>query len=184
MGKKLKIGVVVTLCIILAVMLGVGFIKFQHWRNARIQAKATQIFENAEQMRLGNKYTEAIEEYKSIVTKYPQYNNLPEAYFKIANIYMYQLVNMAEAQKFYEELLERKGRFPNHNRIPDTLIELALIYRAQQKYKEAVALLEEARAKYPNSIDKRMVYYQLFILYGHIGDKKKMEEMFLKRGEL
>lgn len=184
MGKKLKTGVVVALCIVLAVLLWVGVNTFHNWRNARIQAKATQLFKNAEQMKLGKKYTEAIEEYKSIVAKYPQYDDLAEAYFKIANIYMYQLVKITEAQRFYEELLKQKGKFPNHKRIPDTLIELAQIYRAQKKYKEAIALLEEAIAKYPNSINKSRVYYQLFILYGHIGDKKKMEEMFLKRGEL
>lgn len=184
MGKKLKTGVVATLCIILVVLLGVVFSKFQHWRNARVQAKAGQAYALAEQLRLDKKYDPAIQEYKNILDKYPQYNNLPEVYFKIANIYIYQLVNIDEAQRFYTELLRFKNKFPHHKRIPDAMIELALIYRAKQKYNDAISLLEEADAKYPGQINKNLVYYQLFILYGQIGEKKKMEEMFRKRGTL
>lgn len=180
-SNKVKFGVITVLCVLLVIFAIAGINKYLRWQYQKIQLEAGKIYTVAEQLRLEKKWPEAIEQYKLILTKYPRFDGKLETEFKIANVYLHNLVDLNEATGFYINILRQKEKYAAEQRIPDSMIELAAIYRAQGKFKDAIDLLEEALAKYPGKIKQQYVYSQLVALYGQIGDKQKMEEALARQ---
>ncbi|MBN1383420.1 MAG: tetratricopeptide repeat protein [Elusimicrobia bacterium] len=62
-------------------------------------------FKKAEELRENGKFTEAVERYISIIEKNPESPRIPEAIYRIADLYRQNLENNSEAKKNYRRII-------------------------------------------------------------------------------
>ncbi|MCB0514762.1 MAG: tetratricopeptide repeat protein [Chitinophagales bacterium] len=74
------------------------------------------LFKAGEVLRSAHQFDAAIDNYKKIYEKYPNFNKTPQSLFLIGFTYENDLKNITEAQKYYELFLQK---YPNHEMADD-----------------------------------------------------------------
>lgn len=100
------------------------------------------------------KIDECRSHFEKVRRRYKSYNNTSDMDRKIASVFLKNDMR-SDAESIYTDILERDSDINNYNM-------LGIIYRQQEKYKEAEECYRRALREYP---DHPTIYYNLAILF-------------------
>ncbi|MFH1783667.1 MAG: tetratricopeptide repeat protein [bacterium] len=174
--KDLKPLLIISISLIVLIVGSVFLYLRVKEKRERIRNTAIANFEKAEKIKQKGNFREAVQVYER-ATEVKNNPNYIEAEFKKANIYRYQLNDIAKAKEGYEKILKLRKKYPQNRRMPDSLVELSSIYIKERKSDAAIELLEIAREEYPFKANRRSVLAFLSQAYKQKGDLQKAQEI-------
>jgi len=119
------------------------------------------LYEGAYQLLMDRRYAESIDIFNQYLTRYPEGNYAPNAWYWLGEVYLLQ-GQYNEAENAFETVMDA---FPTHPKAADALLKIGYTYEALGETDRALTTLMQVRSQYQGSAvaelaDARMLQIQ------------------------
>ena len=119
-------------------------------------------------------YSQPVKMYKRLVTEYPDFRKLDEAYYQMGTIYML-LGDIDNAKKLF---LMISKKYPKSPRASDIRVPLSELGYLEHDYEGTIALLEKAKESEVDAQTWEMVHYRKAEMYHSMKEYDKAANLF------
>jgi tol-pal system protein YbgF len=97
------------------------------------------------------KYPEAIKQFKTFLTAYPESRYVPNAHYWLGELYLAQAQTPEAKEEAEKEFTLLINQYPQHPKVPDALLKMALIKSEQGDSKVAIDTFKKIVTTYPGT---------------------------------
>ncbi len=135
------------------------------------------IYISAEKYYENKKYEKTIDEFRKVISKFPDSNLAGDALYAIGDVYIYKINKPESATREYRQLIDK---YPQSKYAPNAQYKIGECRRRLKKFAEAISEYKKFIDNYPDSDFLDYGYYYLAQCYEHEKKPNQAEKFYQK----